>query len=92
VGECPGAGGRGPGAVWREPEARAGAQAGCGGRGGEGPQAHPVGQPVGPGCETGRMPVLDPNPQNGQKKMLVVFGSFLAIFIVIGIIAAIASP
>ncbi|WP_149824260.1 SGM_5486 family transporter-associated protein [Streptomyces tailanensis] len=38
------------------------------------------------------MPVLDPNPQNGQKKMLLVFGSFLAIFIVIAIIAAIAAP
>ncbi|MGI3230385.1 SGM_5486 family transporter-associated protein [Streptomyces sp. GTA36] len=23
------------------------------------------------------MPVLDPNPQNGQKKMLLVFGAFL---------------
>lgn len=38
------------------------------------------------------MPVLDPNPQNGQKKMLLVFGSFLAIFIVIAIIAVIAAP
>ncbi|MFE5603732.1 SGM_5486 family transporter-associated protein [Streptomyces coelicoflavus] len=38
------------------------------------------------------MPVLDPNPQNGQKKMLIVFGSFLAIFVVIGVIATIASP
>ncbi|MFK4103115.1 SGM_5486 family transporter-associated protein [Streptomyces sp. NPDC019531] len=38
------------------------------------------------------MPVLDPNPQNGQKKMLLVFGSFLAILVVIAIIATIASP
>jgi hypothetical protein len=38
------------------------------------------------------MPVLDPNPQNGQKKMLLVFGSFLLIFVIIGIIATIASP
>ncbi|MDX2694672.1 SGM_5486 family transporter-associated protein [Streptomyces ipomoeae] len=38
------------------------------------------------------MPVLDPNPQNGQKKMLLVFGSFFAIFVVIAIIAAIAAP
>jgi hypothetical protein len=38
------------------------------------------------------MPALDPNPQNGQKKMLLIFGSFLAVFVVIGIIAAIASP
>lgn len=38
------------------------------------------------------MPVLDPNPPNGQKKMLLVFGSFLAIFVIIGIVATIASP
>ncbi|KAF2780950.1 SGM_5486 family transporter-associated protein [Streptomyces sp. OM5714] len=38
------------------------------------------------------MPVLDPNPQNGQKKMLIVFGSFLALFVIIGVIATIASP
>ncbi|MDQ1044338.1 hypothetical protein QFZ76_002574 [Streptomyces sp. V4I2] len=44
------------------------------------------------GCETCRMPVLDPNPQNGQKKMLLVFGSFFAIFVIIAIIATIASP
>jgi hypothetical protein len=37
-------------------------------------------------------PVLDPNPQNGQKKMLIVFGSFLAIFVIIAIVATIASP
>ncbi|GGR59757.1 hypothetical protein GCM10010251_90610 [Streptomyces aurantiogriseus] len=45
-----------------------------------------------PGCETGRMPVLDPNPQNGQKKMLMVFGSFFLIFVIIAVIATIASP
>ncbi|GAB2957520.1 hypothetical protein GCM10027075_67030 [Streptomyces heilongjiangensis] len=72
--------GLGPGLGLRTPRA----SGGCPGR--------PRGQRGGAGCETGRMPVLDPNPQNGQKKMLVVFGSFLAIFIVIGIIAAIASP
>ncbi|MFI2433641.1 SGM_5486 family transporter-associated protein [Streptomyces sp. NPDC018693] len=38
------------------------------------------------------MPVLDPNPQNGQKKMLVVFGAFLAIFVIIAVIASIAAP
>ncbi|MFI2199188.1 SGM_5486 family transporter-associated protein [Streptomyces sp. NPDC020192] len=37
-------------------------------------------------------PVLDPNPQNGQRKMLIVFGSFFAIFAVIAVIAIIASP
>ncbi|WP_281730829.1 SGM_5486 family transporter-associated protein [Streptomyces tagetis] len=36
--------------------------------------------------------MLDPNPPNGQKKMLLVFGGFLAIFVVIGIIATIVSP
>ncbi len=44
------------------------------------------------GCETGRMPALDPNPQNGQKKLLLVFGAMLAITVIIGIIASIASP
>nr|WP_281425690.1 SGM_5486 family transporter-associated protein [Streptomyces corallincola] len=38
------------------------------------------------------MPVLEPNPPNGQKKMLIVFGSFFAIFLVIAVIASIASP
>ncbi|MGW1724017.1 SGM_5486 family transporter-associated protein [Streptomyces sp. NPDC002306] len=38
------------------------------------------------------MPVLDPNPPNGQKRMLIIFGSFLAIFVIIAVIATIASP
>ncbi|CAM5602085.1 SGM_5486 family transporter-associated protein [Streptomyces sp. NPDC060209] len=38
------------------------------------------------------MPVLDPNPQNGQKKLLLVFGTMLLISVVIGVIATIASP
>ncbi|WP_077798582.1 SGM_5486 family transporter-associated protein [Streptomyces sp. JHA26] len=38
------------------------------------------------------MPVLDPNPQHSQKKLLLVLGAFLAIFVIIGIIATIASP
>ncbi|CAL9621318.1 hypothetical protein RKD49_001808 [Streptomyces glaucescens] len=38
------------------------------------------------------MPVLDPNPKNGQKKMLLVFGSFFAIFVIIAVIASIAAP
>ncbi|MGA5409198.1 SGM_5486 family transporter-associated protein [Streptomyces lavendulocolor] len=37
-------------------------------------------------------PVLDPNPQNGQKKLLIVLGTMLAIGVVIGIVATIASP
>ncbi|GHA12718.1 hypothetical protein GCM10010389_59650 [Streptomyces echinoruber] len=44
------------------------------------------------GWETGRMPVLDPNPRDGQKKMLLVFGSFFAIFLIIAVIATIVSP
>ncbi|WP_327119985.1 SGM_5486 family transporter-associated protein [Streptomyces sp. NBC_01341] len=38
------------------------------------------------------MPVLDPNPQNGQKKLLLVFGAMVLISLVIGVIATIASP
>ncbi|MFE0515618.1 SGM_5486 family transporter-associated protein [Streptomyces sp. NPDC058964] len=38
------------------------------------------------------MPVLDPNPQNSQKKMLLVFGAFFAVFVLIAVIATIASP
>ncbi|TXS45617.1 hypothetical protein EAO75_22590 [Streptomyces sp. uw30] len=38
------------------------------------------------------MPVLDPNPQNGQKKLLLVFGVFFAIFVIIAVVATIASP
>ncbi|MFJ8862841.1 SGM_5486 family transporter-associated protein [Streptomyces sp. NPDC102451] len=38
------------------------------------------------------MPVLDPNPQNGQKKLLLVFGTMLLISVIIGVVATIASP
>ncbi|GAA4925285.1 SGM_5486 family transporter-associated protein [Streptomyces coeruleoprunus] len=38
------------------------------------------------------MPVLDPNPQNGQKKLLGVFGAMLAIGILIAIVATVVSP
>ncbi|MEU5085611.1 SGM_5486 family transporter-associated protein [Streptomyces sp. NPDC021356] len=37
-------------------------------------------------------PVLDPNPKNSQKKMLLIFGSFLAIFVIIAIVATAVSP
>lgn len=43
-------------------------------------------------CETVSMPVLDPNPQNGQKKLLLVLGAMLGISVVIAVIATIASP
>ncbi len=38
------------------------------------------------------MPVLDPNPKNGQKKLLAVFGAMIGITLVIGVIATIVSP
>ncbi|MFB7273355.1 SGM_5486 family transporter-associated protein [Streptomyces sp. NPDC056244] len=38
------------------------------------------------------MPVLDPNPQNGQRTLLIVFGTIVGILVLIGIIASIASP
>ncbi|MGW0467167.1 SGM_5486 family transporter-associated protein [Streptomyces sp. NPDC003027] len=38
------------------------------------------------------MPVLDPNPQNGQKKLLIVLGAMLGITVLIAIVASIASP
>ncbi|WP_280117755.1 SGM_5486 family transporter-associated protein [Streptomyces ficellus] len=37
-------------------------------------------------------PVLEPNPQNGQKKLLLVLGTMLGIGVVIGVIATIVSP
>ncbi|MEU7296576.1 MULTISPECIES: SGM_5486 family transporter-associated protein [Streptomyces] len=38
------------------------------------------------------MPVLEPNPPNGQKKLLLVLGAMLGITVVIAVIASIASP
>ncbi|MEU6737005.1 SGM_5486 family transporter-associated protein [Streptomyces physcomitrii] len=38
------------------------------------------------------MPVLEPHPPNGQKKLLLVFGAMIGITVVIGIIATLASP
>ncbi|WP_267880270.1 SGM_5486 family transporter-associated protein [Streptomyces sp. SPB074] len=35
------------------------------------------------------MPVLEPNPQGGQKKLLLVFGAMIGITVVIGIIASV---
>lgn len=37
-------------------------------------------------------PVLDPNPQNGQKKLLLVLGAMLLVTVIVGVIASIASP
>lgn len=55
-------------------------------------RSDPGGGGVRKGCETGRMPVLDPHPKNGQKKLLAVFGAMMAITVIIGIIATIVSP
>ncbi|MEI7030075.1 SGM_5486 family transporter-associated protein [Streptomyces pratensis] len=38
------------------------------------------------------MPVLDPHPQNGKQKLLLVFGAMLLVTVIIGVIASIASP
>ncbi|GGU92118.1 hypothetical protein GCM10010211_68670 [Streptomyces albospinus] len=44
------------------------------------------------GCDTGRMPVLEPNPQGSQKKLLLVLGLMLGVTVVVGIIASFAAP
>ncbi|MGP3972019.1 SGM_5486 family transporter-associated protein [Streptomyces sp. 6N223] len=38
------------------------------------------------------MPALDPNPTGGQRTLLLILGAMLAISVVIGVIATIASP
>ncbi len=38
------------------------------------------------------MPVLDENPPDGQKKLLIILGVMLGITVVVGVIAALASP
>nr|WSZ95337.1 SGM_5486 family transporter-associated protein [Streptomyces sp. NBC_00857] len=38
------------------------------------------------------MPVLDPNPQNGQQKLLLLFGTIIGILVIIGVIASVVSP
>ncbi|MFG2190906.1 SGM_5486 family transporter-associated protein [Streptomyces sp. NPDC048639] len=38
------------------------------------------------------MPVLEPNPQNSQRKLLAILGLMLLITVVIGVIASIAAP
>ncbi|MGW7352699.1 SGM_5486 family transporter-associated protein [Streptomyces phytohabitans] len=38
------------------------------------------------------MPVLDPHPQDGQKKLLMVFGVILGILVLIGVVATLAAP
>lgn len=36
--------------------------------------------------------MLEPNPPNGQKKLLLVFATMIGFFVFVGIIATIASP
>jgi uncharacterized protein involved in exopolysaccharide biosynthesis len=38
------------------------------------------------------MPVLEPEPQGGQKKLLLIFAAIFGIMLLIGIIASIAAP
>ena len=44
------------------------------------------------GWDTGGMPVLEPNPKNGQKMLVTILGAMLAITVVIGVIATLAAP
>ncbi|MEU3725130.1 SGM_5486 family transporter-associated protein [Streptomyces sp. NPDC031705] len=37
-------------------------------------------------------PVLEPNPQNGHKKLGLVLGAMLIVTVVISVVATIASP
>ncbi|WP_326599742.1 SGM_5486 family transporter-associated protein [Streptomyces sp. NBC_01803] len=38
------------------------------------------------------MPVLEPNPTGGQRKLLLVLGAMLAITVLIAIVASVAAP
>ncbi|CAL9385277.1 MULTISPECIES: SGM_5486 family transporter-associated protein [Streptomyces] len=38
------------------------------------------------------MPVLEPHPPNGQKKLLLVLGAMLGVTIVIGVLASVIAP
>ncbi|WP_254716882.1 SGM_5486 family transporter-associated protein [Streptomyces sp. CNQ085] len=38
------------------------------------------------------MPVLEPNPSNGQKKLLLVLGAMLGVTVVIGVLASVVAP
>ncbi|MEU5806761.1 MULTISPECIES: SGM_5486 family transporter-associated protein [unclassified Streptomyces] len=37
-------------------------------------------------------PVLDPNPQDGRKKLGAVLGAMLVVTVIIAVIATLASP
>jgi hypothetical protein len=38
------------------------------------------------------MPVLEPDPPNGQKKLLLIFGAMLGVTVVIGVLASLVAP
>ncbi|MFH0244969.1 SGM_5486 family transporter-associated protein [Streptomyces sp. HK10] len=38
------------------------------------------------------MPVLEPDPPNGQKKLLLVLGAMLGVTVVIGVLASVIAP
>ncbi|MFE6739730.1 SGM_5486 family transporter-associated protein [Streptomyces tubercidicus] len=38
------------------------------------------------------MPVLEPNPQGGQKKLLLVLGAMLGVTVLVAIIASAIAP
>ncbi|MFE1177303.1 SGM_5486 family transporter-associated protein [Streptomyces sp. NPDC058773] len=38
------------------------------------------------------MPVLEPHPQGGQKKLLLVLGAMLGVTVVVAIIASVIAP
>ncbi|GHB35062.1 hypothetical protein GCM10010347_00220 [Streptomyces cirratus] len=44
------------------------------------------------GTLSGMSPVLEPNPQNGHKKLGLVLGAMLVVTVIISVIATIASP
>lgn len=38
------------------------------------------------------MPVLEPDPPDGQKKLLLIFATILGILVLIGLAATLAAP
>ncbi len=43
-----------------------------------------------PGCDTLTMPVLEPNPTDGHKKLLQMFAVIAGILVLVGIVASVA--
>ena len=38
------------------------------------------------------MPVLEPHPENGQKKLLLILAAIFGIMVLIGIVATLVAP